>query len=85
MWGAFKEVQKPPDRAYLLAYWRWLLGWGKAPSRGKLSPHRAAELRKLARAETKRYALHVKQLNGQGALYDISKGWSPFGGPPNAA
>lgn len=87
MWGTFQEVSLPHERRYVRAYWRWLLGWARAPlPRGSIPSTRATDLRALARAERERYRKLVTESNG-GALYDILKGWTrpPETPPPKAA
>lgn len=49
----FPGVTRPSERAYLLAYWRWLLGWSGFPSAPRTIPRgRRVALRLIARAAT---------------------------------
>jgi hypothetical protein len=79
-WGLFREVQRPSERQYLLAYWRFLLGWGKQPPR--LRPHKVGVyLRQLAKDEVINYRLSA-QAQGGARLYAIENNWEPPPPPP---
>lgn len=57
--GSFPEVRHVNQRRYLLAYWRYLLGWGRPPSRANIDPETGAALRTMAREEVLRYRASV--------------------------
>lgn len=79
MWGEFKKVVPLDHRTYVRAYWRYLLGWGRAPARS-LDPIVLKSLRRLAREEVDAYKLEASK--GGKIFYPFPQNTND---PPDAA
>jgi hypothetical protein len=60
-WGQFEKVEQP-DRAYVRAYWRFLLGWGRKPEPPP-DPAHAKALRRIAHEEVLSYRAYAATTN----------------------